>query len=42
MSGKRKNKKDSFTEKKRETWDIGKQTQMLVTVTKGLAATDKG
>ena len=31
--------KDSFTEKKRKAWNRGKRTQMLVTVTEGLAAT---
>ena len=42
MSEKRKYKKDSFTEKKRKAWNSGKQTQMPVTVTEGLAVTDKG
>ena len=28
--------------KKRKAWNIRKQTEMPVTVTKGLAATDKG
>ena len=27
---------------KRKAWDRGKRTKMLVTVTEGLAATDKG
>ena len=31
-----------MTEKKKEAWNKGKRTQMLVTVTEGLAATDKG
>ena len=42
MSDKWKYKKDSFTEKKRKAWNRGKRTQMLVTVTEGLATTDKG
>ena len=42
MSDKRKNKRDSFTEKKRKAWNRGKGTQMPVTITDGLAATDKG
>ena len=42
MLNKRKYKKDSFTEQKRKEWDRGKQTQMPLTVTKGLTATDKG
>ena len=42
MSGKRKYKKYSFMEKKRKAWNIGKQTQMLVIITKGPAAADKG
>ena len=42
MSDKRKYKKDSFTEKKRKAWNRGKRTQMPVTVTEGLAGTDKG
>ena len=29
-------------EKKRKAWNRGKRTQMLVTVTEGLATTDKG
>ena len=29
-------------EKKSKTWNRGKQTQMPVTLTEGLAATDKG
>ena len=40
MSDKRKFKKDSFTEKKRKAWNIGKQTQMPVTITEVQAATD--
>ena len=32
----------SFTEKKRKAWNRGKRTQMPVTITEGLAATDKG
>ena len=42
MSDKWKYKKDSFTEKKRKAWNRGKRTQMLVTVTEGLATNDKG
>ena len=42
MVDQRKNKKDSFTEKKRKAWNRGKRTQMPVTVTEGLAATDNG
>ena len=42
MSDKRKYKKDSFTEKKRKHETEGKRTQMPVTITEGLAATDKG
>ena len=42
MSDKRKYKKDSLTEKKGKAWNRGKQTQMPVTNTEGLAATDKG
>ena len=42
MPGKRKYKKDSYTEKKSKAWNRGKQAQMLVTLTEGLAATDKG
>ena len=34
--------KDSFTEKKRKAWNKVKQTQIPVTVTEGLAATDNG
>ena len=33
--------KNSFTEEKRKVWNSGKRTQMPVTVTEGLAATDK-
>ena len=42
MSVKRKYRKDSHREKKSKAWNRGKQTQMLVTLTEGLAATDKG
>ena len=42
MSDKRKCKKDSFTDKKRKTWSRRKRTEMPVTVTEGLASTDKG
>ena len=42
MSDKRKQKKDSFTDKKRKAWNKGKRTQMPFTVTEDLAATDKG
>ena len=42
MSDKGKYKKDSVPEKKRKAWGRGKQTQMPVTLTEGLAATDKG
>ena len=42
MSDKRKYKKDSYTEEKSKEWNKGKRTQMLVTLTEGLAATDKG
>ena len=42
MSDKRKYKKDSYTEKKSKAWNRGKRAQMLVTLTEGLAATDKG
>ena len=41
MSDKRKYRKDSFTWKKRKAWNRGKRTQMPVTTTEGLAATDK-
>ena len=41
MSDKRKCKKDSCTEKRRKAWNRGKETKMPVTVTEGLAATDK-
>ena len=41
MSDKRKYKKDSYTEKKSKAWNKGKQTQVPVTLTEGLAATDK-
>ena len=41
MSVKRKYRKDWFTEKKKKAWNRGKLTQMPVTVTKDLAATDK-
>ena len=40
MPGKRKYKKDSYTEKKSKAWNRGKRTQMPVT--EDLAATDKG
>ena len=33
--------KDSFTRKKRKAWNRGKRSQMAVTITEGLAATDK-
>ena len=42
MSDKRKYKKESFTVTKRKAWNRGKQTQMPVTVTEDLAATDTG
>ena len=42
MSDKRKYRKDSFTWEKRKAWNRGKRTQMPVTTTEGLAATDKG
>ena len=42
MSDKRKYKKDSFIGKKRKVWNRGKRTEMPVSVTEGLAATDKG
>ena len=42
LSDKGKYKKDSFTEKKRKVWNRGTLTQMRVTITEGLAATDKG
>ena len=42
MSNKRKYKKDPSTEQKRKVWNRGKRTQMPVTVTEGLAVTDKG
>ena len=41
MPDKRNCKKDSFKEKKRKAWNRGKQTQMPVIATEGLAATDK-
>ena len=41
MSDKRKCKKDSFTGERRKAWNRGKETKMPVTVTEGLAATDK-
>ena len=41
MSDKRKYKKDSFTGKK-GIHGTGKQTQIPITLTEGLAATDKG
>ena len=42
MSDKGKCKKDSFMQKKSKAWNRGKQTQILVTLTEGEAATDKG
>ena len=42
MSDKRKHKKDSCTEKKSKAWNRGKRIQIPVTITEGLAATDKG
>ena len=42
ISDKRKYKKDSFSGKKRKTWNRRKRTKMQVTVMEGLAATDKG
>ena len=42
MSDKRKYKKDSFTDKKRKAQNRAKQPQIPVTVTEGLAVTDKG
>ena len=42
MSEKRKYKKDSYMKKKSNIWNRGKQTQMPVTLTEGLAAADKG
>ena len=42
MSEKRKYKKDSYMEKKSKIQNRGKQTQTPVTLTEGLAATDKG
>ena len=42
MSDKRKYKKDSYTKKKSKAWNRGKRIQMSVTLTEGLAATDKG
>ena len=39
MSGKRKYKKDSFTGKKSKVCNGGKQNQIPVTVTEGIAAT---
>ena len=41
MPDKRKYKKDSFKKKKMKAWNRGKRTRMPVTITKGLAATDK-
>ena len=41
MSNQRKYKKGSFKEKKK-AWNRVKRTQMPVTITEGLAATDKG
>ena len=42
MSNQRKYKKGSFREKKKKAWNRVKRTQMPVTITEGLAATDKG
>ena len=42
MSDKRKCKIDSFTGKRRNTWNRMKRTKMPVTVTEDLSATDKG
>ena len=42
MSDKGKYKKDSIPEKERKAQNRGKQTQIPVTLTEGLAATDKG
>ena len=42
MSNKQKYKKDSITKQKRKAWNRGKQTQVPVTVTEGLAVTGKG
>ena len=42
MSDKRKCKIDSFTGKRRNTWNRRKRTKMPVTVTEDLSATDKG
>ena len=42
MSDKGKYKKDSFMEKKSKAWNRRKQTQILVTLTVGVAVTDKG
>ena len=42
MSDKWKYKKDSYTKKKSKALNRGTRTQMPVTLTEGLAATDKG
>ena len=42
MSNQRKCKKGSFREKKRKAWNRVKRTQIRVTITEGLAATDNG
>ena len=43
MSGKQKYKKNfGGGRKKKKAWNRGKQTQMPVTITEGLAATGKG
>ena len=42
MSDKRKYKKVLYTEKKSKAWNRRKRTQMPVTLTEGLAVTDKG
>ena len=42
MSDKRKCKIDSFTGKRKNTWNRRKRTKMPVTVTEDLSATDKG
>ena len=42
ISDKRKCKIDSFTGKRRNTWNRMKRTKMPVTVTEDLSATDKG
>ena len=42
MPDKGKYKKDSYTEKKSKAWNRGKLIQIPVTLTEGLAGTDKG